>query len=281
MNDKLKGSLLVVGAAMIWGMVGTAVRFAGSVDAWTIAFYRCLFGALTVLVIIIVSRKLGEIVPKKKIGYLFVLGLVNAMVIAFLALSIKTSTLANAYLLFYTAPVIATLMARIFLKERIGKVSVISLILCMIGIASIMGNGFEASMWIGTVFGMLAGVSYASSMTVGRYVKEYSGLISTFWTNTISVVILLLISNPLTVTTVSLPLLAVMGIAFSGIAVFLLYEGLRSIRTQNAGIILMLDPLTNIIMGAIIFSEIPGVVTTVGGAQILSAILLQIFAKKN
>ena len=262
MNDKLKGSLLVVGAAMIWGMVGTAVRFAGSVDAWTIAFYRCLFGALTVLVIIIVSRKLGEIVPKKKIGYLFVLGLVNAMVIAFLALSIKTSTLANAYLLFYTAPVIATLMARIFLKERIGKVSVISLVLCM-------------------VFGMLAGVSYASSMTVGRYVKEYSGLISTFWTNTISVVILLLISNPLTVTTVSLPLLAVMGIAFSGIAVFLLYEGLRSIRTQNAGIILMLDPLTNIIMGAIIFSEIPGVVTTVGGALILSAILLQIFAKKN
>ena len=127
MNDKLKGSLLVVGAAMIWGMVGTAVRFAGSVDAWTIAFYRCLFGALTVLVIIIVSRKLGEIVPKKKIGYLFVLGLVNAMVIAFLALSIKTSTLANAYLLFYTAPVIATLMARIFLKEKLKIKSTLSL----------------------------------------------------------------------------------------------------------------------------------------------------------
>jgi len=278
MNEKIKGSLLVVAAALIWGTVGTATRFAGNVDAINIGVYRTFFAVVATFIIILSSKKISEIIPKKKIPYLVLLGIFIALLVAFLAMSIKVSTIANAILLFYTAPIFATFFSRIFLKENIKRESFISLILCIVGIVFISGNGFDANLWLGIVFGLIAGVSYAAQMTIGRYLKEYPCLLTTFWMNLIALLLLLPFANPFSVQFDKMPILIYMGIALSAVAPFLFFEGVRYIKTQDAGVITMLDPLTNIILGILIFSEIPSLLTSLGGTLILSAVLLQIFS---
>jgi drug/metabolite transporter (DMT)-like permease len=281
MNDKLKGSLLVVAAAVMFGTEGIAVRFAGNVDALTIAFFRCFFALVALSFVMIIASRSVELRPRGRFKFMILLGILNAVVAGFLVMSIQASTIANAILLFYTAPIFATITSKIFLKESIAKKSYMSLALCMLGIMLISGNGFQSGMLMGIVFGLIAGFSYGLTMTLGRAVKQYSGLTSTFWINVISVITLIFFTNPLTVPIDKLPLLAIMGILYSGVCVLLLMEGLRRIKTQDAGIITMLDPLTNIILAVLIFTEIPNTLTAIGGALILSAVLLQIFAKKH
>jgi len=281
MNNQTRGSILVIASAIIWGTVGTVTRFAGSVDAATISFYRFLFGTITIFIIILFSKKLPEILPRKKTLYVILLGIVVALTVGFLTLSIKTSTIANALLLFYTAPVFATFLSRIFLKEKIKKTSFISLVLCVIGIIFILGNEFQTSLWLGTIFGLIGGISYASQMTVGRYLKEYSGLLTTFWMSVIAALLILPFASPLSVPGDKFPILMLLGITISGIAPFLFMEGIRYVKTQDAGIISMLDPFTNVILGALIFYEIPTPLTIIGGISILAAVLFQIKSAKN
>lgn len=281
MTNQIKGSILVILSAIIWGTVGIATRFAGNVDAPTIAFYRFLFGAITIFIIILFSKKFLDLFPKKKILYFILLGVVVALTVGFLTLSIKVSTIANALLLFYTAPVFATFLSRIFLKEKVRKESFISLILCIIGIIFILGNEFKTNLWLGTIFGLIAGISYASQMTVGRYLKEYSGLLSTFWMSVVAVILLLPFANPVNVPSDKIPILILLGIVHSAIAPFLFLEGIRHVKTQDAGIISMLDPFTNIILGVIVFSEIPNLLTIIGGTSILAAVIFQIINVKN
>ena len=281
MNDSAKGVLLVVVAGVLWGTLGTFVRFAGDVDAMVIAFYRCLFATIAGIFIVLLLRKLPELRPKRSRKHLFLLGMFNAVLIIAIILSIQLSTVANALLLFYTAPVIATFMSRIILKEGVKRESYISLAMSMIGIILIMGNGFETNMWIGSIFGLIAGLAYASAMVTGRYLKGYSGSISNFWQNAIATVLLVFFINPFSVPISVLPLLALMGLTLSAVAPLLFLEALRRIKTQDASIIVMLDPFTNIILAALIFSEIPDLLTSVGGALILSAVLLQIIFKRK
>lgn len=279
MKRQLYGILLIVVAALMWGTLGITTRFAGNVDAITIGFYRFL---IALPLIALIMKFTGEriTIPKEKIKYIL-LGVTAALLVVFMAASIQASTIANALLLFYTAPVLATFMSLIFLKEKVKKESIVSLALCVIGIVMIMGDGFMTDMWLGTMFGLLAGFFYACSLTVGRSLKANSGTKSAFWQSVVGLVILIFIARPFDVQVNEVPALIALGILNTALAPILLFEGLRRIKTQDVGIILMLDPLTNIFLGLLIFLEMPNLMTIIGGGAILSAVLFQILTSRK
>ena len=282
MGSRFRGTLLIILAALMWGTVGVATRFAGNVDAMTISFYRCILASVVLLPMIILSGKTKGIMPRGKFRYFILFGITLALFVSLFMASIQMSSIANALLLFYTAPIFATVFSSIFLKEKIRKQSILSLILCMAGIAFISGSGFVMNAILGTIFGLLAGIFYGSNITIGRYLKGHSGLLTAFWENVVAFLLLLPFASVFSVQASELPALVYLGVVASAIAPFLFLEGLRNVKTQDAGITMMLDPLTNIVWAFLIFSEIPNLLTFMGGTLILAAVVFQnLMSKKN
>jgi drug/metabolite transporter (DMT)-like permease len=281
MNYHIKGLALIALAALMWGTVGIGTRFVGDVNATTISFYRCIIASAALLVMMAFSGKLKNLVPKRGIKYFLLFGITLVIFLILFATSIQTSTIANAVLLFYTAPVFATIFSMVFLKEGIRKQSIVSFGLCMAGIVFISGSGFETNLLIGTLIGLFAGVFYGLNITIGRYLKEYSGYVTSFWENVIAFLILMPFASIFNVQIGSMPALLYLGIVASAFAPFLFLEGIRSVKTQDAGVIMMLDPLTGILWALLVFAEVPNLLTIVGGAFILIAIGFQILSSKK
>ncbi|MGH6954942.1 MAG: DMT family transporter [Alphaproteobacteria bacterium] len=98
--------------------------------------------------------------------------------------AVITSGVVRAVLLFYLAPIWATVLARIVLKERIGPQRAVSIALGIAGSAVVLGldDQFAPPGSLGEYMGLAAGFLWALAMTWTRKAAEVSALDKTFAT---------------------------------------------------------------------------------------------------
>lgn len=205
-------------------------------------------------------------------------------------LSLKLTTVANAVLLTYTAPLFIALMAPFLLKESLEKTTILALFLSFIGIililtpASIELNLRQLS---GIFWGLLSGFTYAILVVLVKpLLKIYSPMLLMFLESFTATLVLLpfVLSQPLQLNFFSLSLLVIMGILHTAIANILYLEGLRQLKAQIAGVLSYLDPLSASFFAFIFLQEVPRLETIIGGFLILLANYLtarQIYAPKT
>ena len=118
-KTKSPGYFYVAAAAIIWGSNGVIVNSV-SYDAQTVAFFRVLFASLTLLPVVLLTRKPEVISVARSRGswkVMLSLGLLLALGWTLLFQSMKLIAIANAVFLNYTAPIFATLLVPLLLKE--------------------------------------------------------------------------------------------------------------------------------------------------------------------
>jgi drug/metabolite transporter (DMT)-like permease len=102
---------------------------------------------------------------------------------------------------------------------------------------------------------------------------------STLWQSLIATVLLL----PFFVlpSLQQLFILMVYGIIVSGIGVACYYEGIKYVKVQVAGILILLDPVFAIIWSIFLFNEPLTLMEIIGGILILAAIVIQVIFARN
>lgn len=261
-------SFYILLAIFLWSSLGVVVRLAG-VDLHILIFYSIIVSLMVQVPIIAQKRYRKEMPGVGKMIYPVILGIVSLSNSFSFFYSLQNTTIANAVLTHYTAPVIVAFLAPVFLKERITMKIIFVISLASFGLW-IMLNGFslEQGQFKGIMAGLLSGVTYAIIIIFVRmHSAKFDPLILAFLANlTIAAVLAPFIRT--------FPLKALwcylfIGVVHSTIAPVLYYKGLQCVPANRAAVLGYIEPVCAIIFSMLLLKETPGVNSIIGGILII------------
>lgn len=270
---RLSGYGEIITAAVLWGTAGIFAEMISGMTAQSIIFYRVAFAFTILLVFFILSGNLKKLrlQDKKKYLVLFSVFQISTMLAYFI--SLKESSVQVAVLLLYTAPVYVTLFSPLFLKEGSTKKGLLALCIAIAGVILIIDPGKLETSWgsTGILAGLISGISYAFQIITSKYIsKSYTGYSQAFWSFMIGAIILLPVAFvPVEVVSGNLADLILLAIIPTILAVSLYFNGLKKVRASNASILGLIEPVSAVILSAIILHENISVPVILGGALIL------------
>jgi drug/metabolite transporter (DMT)-like permease len=271
----------IVAAILIWSSLGLMVRSA-QVPTQVLIFYSSSFSLLFQSVLFTSKEYRRSFPPFNKLHLIFLLSLCLLSNIFTFLFAYSKTTIANAVLTHYIAPIVVALLAVLFLKEKITRVVIISIVLSSVGlwimlggatisecIRSVFAEGFHLSDdLIGITSGLISGVAYAVLIVLARFfTQKYSPYNLVFVQNCFIVLMLLPLVKVFPVE--KLWLFAIMGLLHSTTAPFLYYKGLREVKASSTAVLGYLEPVGAIVLSIIFLKEWPDSKAIIGGIFII------------
>ena len=173
----MMGYLYVVCAAVLWGLLGPASRFAlrDGIDPLEIAFWRAAIAAVLFGAHAAALRRVT--VARRDMPAVLAFGLVGiALFFASYMQAVRLGGASLAAVLLYTAPVWVALLAWLLGWERLGGRKVLALALTLVGVAGLArAAGGEVRVGPGAIiWGLVSGWAYATHYVFGkRYFPRY------------------------------------------------------------------------------------------------------------
>ncbi|MBQ2803554.1 MAG: EamA family transporter [Lachnospiraceae bacterium] len=276
--EKLK----MIASMLIVGTIGICVNYI-SFPSSVIACARAVLGSLFILLVMLCTRKkvqLEEI--KKNALYLLLSGTALGFNWIFLFEAYQYTTVAVATLCYYMAPVFVIILSPFVLKERLTPLKILCTMGAVVGAVLISGVvGGEGQDFRGIAFGLLAAVLYCSIIILNKKIENLEALQTTLCQLTVSAVVMviyvLLTENvtALEFTGTSILLLFIMGIVHTGIVYLMFFSAISKLPAQTSSVLSYVDPVTAIILSALLLHQ------PMGGLQIIGTVLILGFTLLN
>lgn len=180
------------GAATLMGFVGFFSRHINA-QGDVIAFSRMLCGAVLFFFILLKLGRLKDL-RKYKLSYTMVLsGLFMGTCLSAYVAATQMTSIANAVFFIYIGPIVSSVLAVIFLREKMKSSTLFAVIAVFAGMLLVVGivrfsNGsihvglsFSPKTLTGDVLALLSGVGYGLFLFFGRYRTEVPGDVRSFW----------------------------------------------------------------------------------------------------
>ena len=268
----------ILAAIFLWSSLGIFIRVAGA-PVQSIIFFSSAVSAAVIGPMLLREKYRKELSRGRALLPLLVLGPISlANTFAFFY-AYQNTSIANAVLTHYTAPVIVAFLAPVFLKEKLtGRVAAALVIATaglwlMLGISagqflSLLTAGDRNTM--GIFAGLFSGGAYAVLIIVLRVLAPRSHpLVMTFFQNVVISGMLLPFAGAGSISASSIPVLLAMGIVHSTVAPVLYFRGMREVTANKAAILGYLEPVCAILLGIAVLGEEVTYEVAAGGAMIL------------
>jgi RarD protein len=278
----------VILAMAIWGSIGLFVRNIPFSSA-QIALVRGVVGFTFILVFsIITGRKVRLQNIKENAVVLLFSGIALGLNWILLFQAYKYTSISNATICYYFAPVIIMMLSPIILKEALSVIKVVCIIAALIGLACIAGvSKTGTNDLIGILFGLAAAILYAVVVFLNKKLKHITGIESSMLQLGISAVALfpyVIVSEGLNITNAtisSVTLLLVVGVLHTGVVYLIYFSALQKLSAQSAATLSYIDPVVAILLSAIFLHESMSLLQMLGGALILGATFFHILYEQG
>lgn len=273
---RTEGCLVVVFASVIWGSNGVIVNYV-SMPSYTIVFFRVSLATLALWLGVLFTQRWKDVKVRGALRSLVILGLLLSLGWVFLFEAMKLIPIGNAVFLNYTGPVFVALLAPIFLREEVGRVTLYALVLSVTGILLISSAdnfGVGGLDPLGATSGLLAAFTYALFIIFAKKtLAGLSGYSVALYSYLFSSVFLVpsLIGVDLTIDLNSWLLLLFLGVFNTAFAVTLYLKGLRLIKAQEAAVLTYFEPTSAVGFGYLVLNQQPTLAMIAGGLLILVA----------
>mgnify|MGYP001796446371 CR=1 FL=1 len=269
MNERNKGLMAVVFAALVWSSAGLFIKWLPQ-KPFTILCMRAMY---TMLVFFVVYRQ--EVLRVNKLTQLNVF-FYAALLICFVT-STKWTTAANSIFLQYTGVAYVLLLEPLLLKVPYRRINIITTIVCFLGMSLFFMEGLDTSGGWGLVIAALSGIAYAGFILGQRANPPAYHVAAVFWGNVVVAAIGLptfLAAAPFT--TEAHLMLAYLGLIQMGLGYLLFTYGLKRTTATETSLITMLEPLFNPVWVVIGYGERPSALAVIGGIIIVLALVVRI-----
>lgn len=187
---KLKGFIFMFLSSSAMGGIGAFGRYINAPGDF-ISFGRNLIGfiALTVIFVVFARGNLKKVRSTKLSPAMVFSGIFLGLLSGLYVISTQYTTLANASFLIYTGPIYSTILAAIFLKEKINLKGFLCIAAVVVGMLFIVGiitpTGLTLDLdpkWMfGNMIGLASGVAYGLYLFVGRYRQDCDSNVRSWW----------------------------------------------------------------------------------------------------
>lgn len=277
-NSLRRGSLEMVAAMLISGTIGWFVLVSGQ-PVLEVVFWRCVFGAVTLLLI---CAAMGFLKPGVLTRATFLLAVASGVAIVgnwvLLFASYSKASIAIGTAVYNVQPFMLVGLAALFLDEKITLPKMTWLSLAFLGMLAIVsahgnGQGGAGDYLLGIVLALGAAFLYAVAALI---IKRLSGtpphLIALIQVTT---GILLLApwvgGEGLPVETSALASLLTLGVVHTGVMYVLLYSAIQRLPTALTGALSFIYPIAAILVDWVAFDHRLAPLQWLGVAAILLA----------
>jgi drug/metabolite transporter (DMT)-like permease len=172
------GFAIAIVSAAILSTTGIFVRYLTvnyQLPALVLAFWRAAIVTLTLLIVLGVGKRHLLSLNRPQLVYLIVYGIVLAIFNSIWTLSVSINGAAVATVLVYCSAAFTAILGRMFLKESLGWVKILAILLCLGGCYLVAG-AYDPSVWntnfIGILMGVISGLAYAIYSLMGRSASQ-------------------------------------------------------------------------------------------------------------
>lgn len=285
---KYKLGLII--AMLIWGSIGIFVRYIDFTSS-QIALVRAIVGSIFLIVFSLISKEhLSKEKIKSNLLVLVACGICLGFNWIFLFQAYNYTTISTATICYYLAPIIVMFVSPVLLKEKLTPVKVLCILAAMIGMLFIVGidkSNMGGNNIVGIIYGLSAACLYAGVVILNKFLKDISGRDSSVVQLSVAAIFLLpyvIFTEKISLTGVSsqsIILLLIVGIVHTGIAYLIYFTVIQKLESQTVAIYSYVDPISAIIMSAIILSESMSLLQILGGILILgSTFISEIYSNK-
>ena len=186
---KLIGFVMMFASSSLMGGIGAFTRFIDAPGDF-VSFWRNFAGFICLTIIFcFISGSWRKVKETRFSGTMLASGVFLGLLSGLYCLSTQYTTLANASFLIYTGPIYSTILAAIFLKEKLSIKSVICIIAVVVGMLFIVGIitpegltlSLDPSYAFGNAIAFASGIAYGLYLFFSRYREDCDSNVRSWW----------------------------------------------------------------------------------------------------
>ncbi|MDB9528488.1 DMT family transporter [Oscillatoria sp. CS-180] len=283
-NVITKGPFLFGLAMLISGSVGLLVRLI-DLSPINIVFFRCVFGALTLGIYILVFKKSAMRIPRSDLLPILGCGFVLVANWIFLFAAFKQTSITVAVSIYYLAPVFVTLYGLFFLNQTGTKLIILGIFLAFFGAALVSGITIEDILSLnilGASYAFLAAVFYAALILLSKNVKYTDSAMTSLVQTTVGALILSFFANfEIEFADLNWGLVVAIGAVHTALLYILFFHGIRSSPILLVVLLGFIDPLFAILLDRFILGSQISSIQLLGVVCIITALALKAFSENK
>ena len=278
---KIPGPILIFLGACCLSFGGLIVKSFEGATLWQILFWRSIFFSIAVVIFLLITHKKNIFNSFYKSGFP---GLIGGLILSLgycgYVFAMYNTTVANTNFIIQTQTIFLAVFGYIFLKEKISKLTLFSIILAFIGIMLMVGNSLSPGQTSGNIAAFIMPISFATLILIVRKFPDIDMIPMQFVAGIGAIIIGYLFSTKLIISSHDIFLGFLAGFFQVGLGFIFITIGARSTPSALVGIIMLTEAVLGPLWAWLFANENPPLVVLYGGVIIISAVLLQFFNRK-
>ena len=279
----LPGPLLVFLGAISLSFGGLIVKSFEGANLWQILFWRSLFFIFVVLMFLILTYKKNILLSFKESGLAGIFGgVILSSGFCGYVFAMYNTTVANTNFIIQTQTIFLAIFGYFFLKEKISKITLASIILAICGIILMVVSDLSSGQIAGNIGAFVMPISFAILILIIRKYPTIDMIPIQLYAGIIAMVVGYIFAGKIVISLYDVFLGFLAGFFQLGFGFILITIGARHTPSATVGIIMLVEAVLGPLWAWMFINEQPPLIVFLGGSIVLFAVFLQfITIKKN
>ena len=277
---KIPGYILLLfgGFCLSWG--GFIIRSFEDASVWQILLLRSFFFMIALIIFLLITYKQNTFQIIKDAGLPAILGgLVMSLSFIAFVVSMSSTSVANVVFIISTQTMFLAIFGYFYLKEKVSLISFFSICLAMTGITIMVGDSFSTGLFFGNIIALAIPINFSILVMIIRKNKNLDMVPAIFYSGVFSIIYGLILSESFVFSNHDILMGFLLGVPQLAFGFICITIGSRTTPSTTIGLLMLTETLFAPIWVWLFLNEIPPLSVLIGGAIIISAIILKSFDK--
>ena len=276
---KLPGPLLVFLVAFCLSFGGLIVKSFEGATLWQILFWIQLFFILLVIIFLLLTYKKKIFFALYQSGIPgFIGGIILGLGFSAYVFAMYNTTVANANFIIKTQAIFLAIFGYLFLKEKISKLTLASIILAISGILLMVGSSLSPGQLSGNLVALIMPSSFAVLIIIVRKYPNVDMIPLQLFAGIVAMLIGYFVSTKINISTHDLFLAFIAGFFQVGLGFIFITIGAKKTLSAIVGILMMTEAVFGPFWAWLFLDESPEFFALIGGTIILFAVFIQFYS---
>jgi len=276
--QKLPGPFLIFLGAFCLSFGGLIVKSFEGATLWQILFWRQLFFVILVSSFLLLTYKKKIFIALYESGLPgFFGGIILGCGFSAYVFAMYKTTVANTNFIIQTQAIFLAIFGYLFLRERISKLTLVSIILAITGIILMVGNSLSPGQLSGNLVAFIMPISFAILIIIVRKYPKVDMIPLQLFAGIVAMLIGYFVSTKINISTNDILLAFIAGFFQVGLGFIFITIGAKKTLSATVGILMMTEAVFGPFWAWMFLKETPQLIALIGGSIIIIAVLIQFF----
>ena len=277
--QKLPGPLLIFLGAFCLSFGGLIVKSFEGATLWQILFWRQLFFVILVSIFLLFTYKKKIFIALYESGLPgFIGGIILGCGFSAYVFAMYKTTVANTNFIIQTQAIFLAIFGYLFLKEKISKLTLLSIILAITGIILMVGNSLSPGQLSGNLVAFIMPISFAVLIIIVRKYPKVDMVPLQLFAGIVAMLIGYFVSTKINISSHDILLAFIAGFFQVGFGFIFITIGAKKTLSAMVGILMMTEAVFGPFWAWMFLEETPQFIVLIGGTIIIVAVLIQFFS---